>query len=101
MAAGWRRMKTSRSGGRAEKELVRGRNMLGAVVENIPETLIVKDAQSGRYVFINRAGEALLWRSEGRQSSAKTTAEVYPKEQRQNELLHEIGRPCSQRQPHR
>ncbi len=38
----------------------RARNMLRAVVENIPEMLIVKDANSGRYVFINRAGEQLL-----------------------------------------
>jgi diguanylate cyclase (GGDEF)-like protein/PAS domain S-box-containing protein len=45
---------------RDERELQRARNMLRAVVENIPEMLIVKDAKSGRYVFINRAGEELL-----------------------------------------
>src|SRR5690606_24690955 len=38
---------------RAEKELARARNMLSAVVENIPEMLLVKDVHSGRYVFIN------------------------------------------------
>ena len=42
---------------RAEKELDRTRNFLNAVVENIPETLLVKDARDGRYVFVNRAGE--------------------------------------------
>ena len=43
-----------------EQDLQRARNMLRAVVENIPEMLIVKDASSGRYVFVNRAGEELL-----------------------------------------
>ena len=45
---------------RDEKELQRARNMLRAVVENIPETLVVKDAKSRQYVFLNRAGEALF-----------------------------------------
>ncbi len=50
---------------RGERELQRARNMLRAVVENIPEMLVVKDAHSGRYVFINRAGEELLGVGQG------------------------------------
>ena len=64
---------------RAEKELVRVRNMLGAVVENIPEMLIVKDAKSGRYIFINRAGESFLGFPKD-EVIGKTTAELHPKE---------------------
>ena len=65
---------------RDENELQRARNMLRAVVENIPEMLVVKDAQSGRYVFINRAGEQLLGATKD-DLIGRTTAEVFPKEQ--------------------
>jgi diguanylate cyclase (GGDEF)-like protein/PAS domain S-box-containing protein len=64
---------------RAEKELVRTRNMLGAVVENIPEMLLVKDAKSGRYIFINRAGESFLGLPR-EEVIGKTTEELHPKE---------------------
>lgn len=63
----------------AEKELVRTRNMLAAVVENVPETLIVKDARSGRYIFINRAGEALFGLPKN-EIIGRTTAELHPRE---------------------
>ena len=63
----------------AEKELVRARNMLGAVVENIPEMLLVKEAKSGRYIFINRAGESFLGASKD-EVIGKTTAELHPPE---------------------
>jgi diguanylate cyclase (GGDEF)-like protein/PAS domain S-box-containing protein len=43
----------------AERELDRTRNFLNAIVDNVPEVLVVKSAQDGRYIFINRAGEAL------------------------------------------
>jgi diguanylate cyclase (GGDEF)-like protein/PAS domain S-box-containing protein len=42
---------------RAEKELQRTRNFLNVVIQNIPETLIVKDAKDGRYILANRASE--------------------------------------------
>ena len=64
---------------RAEKELVRTRNMLRAVVDNIPEMLIVKDAQSGRYIFINRAGETFFGIPKD-EVIGKTTSEVYPRD---------------------
>ena len=62
---------------RDEKELQRARNMLRAVVENIPETLIVKDAQSRQYVFLNRAGEALFGVSRT-EFIGKTCDEIFP-----------------------
>jgi len=64
---------------RAEKELVRTRNMLRAVVDNIPEMLIVKDAQSGRYIFINRAGESFFGIPKD-EVIGKTAADVYPRD---------------------
>lgn len=42
---------------RAEKELQRTRNFLNIVVENVPETLVVKNAKDGRYILANRASE--------------------------------------------
>jgi len=65
---------------RDERELQRARNMLGAVVENIPEMLVVKDAQTGRYVFINRAGEEFLGTTKDA-VIGKTTEEIFPEDQ--------------------
>ena len=42
---------------KAEKELQRTQSFLNTVIENVPETLIVKHASDGRYVLVNRAGE--------------------------------------------
>jgi diguanylate cyclase (GGDEF)-like protein/PAS domain S-box-containing protein len=65
---------------RSEQELKRARNMLSAVVENIPEMLVVKDAHSGRYIFVNRAGEELLGASKD-DMIGKTTEEIFDKAQ--------------------
>jgi diguanylate cyclase (GGDEF)-like protein/PAS domain S-box-containing protein len=65
---------------RGERELQRARNMLRAVVENIPEMLVVKDAHSGRYVFINRAGEELLGVSKD-QLIGRLSREVFSRDQ--------------------
>lgn len=65
---------------RDEQELQRARNMLRAVVENIPEMLVVKEADTGRYIFINRAGEELLGATKD-ELIGKTTRDVFPKEQ--------------------
>src|SRR5215467_5589858 len=45
---------------RATKELQRTKAFLNTVVENVPATLVVKDARDNRYVLINRAGEQLF-----------------------------------------
>jgi PAS domain S-box-containing protein len=43
-----------------ESEASAARNFLDAIFENVPATLVVKDAQSGRVLLLNRAGEELL-----------------------------------------
>jgi diguanylate cyclase (GGDEF)-like protein/PAS domain S-box-containing protein len=42
---------------RAEKDLERTRAFLDTVIENVPATILVKDARDHRYVLINRHGE--------------------------------------------
>jgi diguanylate cyclase (GGDEF)-like protein/PAS domain S-box-containing protein len=42
---------------RAEKERDRSRAFAATVIENVPSTIVVKDANDLRYVLINRAGE--------------------------------------------
>ncbi|HEY4920396.1 MAG TPA: EAL domain-containing protein [Xanthobacteraceae bacterium] len=44
----------------AEDKIRRTQKFLDAVVENVPTTILVKDAQDLRYVMINRAGEKLF-----------------------------------------
>ncbi len=42
-------------------EIVRSRELLNAIVENMPDPVILKDAGGGfRYVLVNRAGEQLM-----------------------------------------
>jgi diguanylate cyclase (GGDEF)-like protein/PAS domain S-box-containing protein len=65
---------------RDERELHRARNMLRAVVENIPEMLVVKEANSGRYILVNRAGEELLG-AKSDEMIGKTTEEIFPEDQ--------------------
>ncbi len=45
---------------RAAKELDRTKTFLDTVIENVPATIVVKDAKDRRYVLINRAGEKLF-----------------------------------------
>jgi hypothetical protein len=47
---------------RSEQEVRQMRNYLDLVVESLPVTIAVRDARDGRFVSINRAGEALLGR---------------------------------------
>jgi diguanylate cyclase (GGDEF)-like protein/PAS domain S-box-containing protein len=42
---------------RAEKERDRSQAFASTVIENVPATIVVKDARTLRYVLINRAGE--------------------------------------------
>jgi diguanylate cyclase (GGDEF)-like protein/PAS domain S-box-containing protein len=43
---------------RAEKDVERTRSFLETVIENVPATIVVKDAHDLKYVLINRTGEA-------------------------------------------
>nr|WP_244423162.1 PAS-domain containing protein [Bradyrhizobium sp. ORS 375] len=45
---------------RNERVLARAEYFLAALLENIPQAVVAKDAQSLRYVFVNRATEALF-----------------------------------------
>ncbi len=45
-----------------EQEVRQMRNYLDLVVESLPVTIAVRDARDGRFISINRAGEALLGR---------------------------------------
>ena len=62
---------------RSEQEVQQMRNYLDLVVESLPVTIAVRDARDGRFISINRAGEALL----GRPRDAvvgRTWHELYP-----------------------
>ena len=65
---------------RGERELERARNMLHAVIENIPEMLVVKDAKTGVYTYVNRAGEQLLGASRS-EMVGKTTEQIFDNDQ--------------------
>jgi len=65
---------------RGQRELEQARNMLGAVVESIPQMLVVKDAHTGRYIFVNRAGGDLLGVPKD-DLIGKTTEEIFDKKQ--------------------
>ncbi len=65
---------------RVERQFKQANDFLDAVVENIPSMIFVKDAQSLRFVRINRAEEELL----GMPREAligKSDHELFPKEQ--------------------
>jgi diguanylate cyclase (GGDEF)-like protein/PAS domain S-box-containing protein len=62
----------------AEQELARTKNFLDMVIENVPATIIVKDAQDFRYVLINHAGEEFFGRP-AHQVIGKTPYELLPK----------------------
>ena len=47
---------------RSEQEVQQMRNYLDLVLERLPVTVAVRDARSGRFVSVNRAGEVLLGR---------------------------------------
>jgi diguanylate cyclase (GGDEF)-like protein/PAS domain S-box-containing protein len=76
----------------AEKERDRTKAFLDSVIENVPVTLVVKDARELRYVLINRAAEELsgLSRSE---VIGKNAHDLFEKEEadlivaRDNEVL--------------
>jgi diguanylate cyclase (GGDEF)-like protein/PAS domain S-box-containing protein len=62
---------------RAERELERTKSFLNKVIENVPATIVVKDAQELRYVLINRAGERYYGVPRD-QLIGKTAYEIFP-----------------------
>src|SRR5262249_12903447 len=63
---------------RADQELQKTRNFLDTVIENVPATIIVKDAQDLRYVLINRAGEEYYGIARDKMIG-RTSRDVFPK----------------------
>jgi PAS domain S-box-containing protein len=43
----------------AEQELMRTRTFLDVIIDNVPAMLLLKDAKTGKIVYLNRAGEEL------------------------------------------
>jgi diguanylate cyclase (GGDEF)-like protein/PAS domain S-box-containing protein len=63
---------------RAENEVRQTREFLDAIVENVPVSLVVKDARDQRYVLINRTGEEFF---------------SLPREQMLGKSVHEVHSP--------
>jgi PAS domain S-box-containing protein len=59
--------------------LARTEQFLAAVVENMPEGIIVKDARNLRYVFLNKAAEEMIGMSRG-EIMGKTARELFSAE---------------------
>ena len=64
---------------RLQEELLRTKVFLESIVENIPNTVFVKDAKSLQYVVFNRATEELVGRSRA-DFIGKNDHDVFPKE---------------------
>jgi diguanylate cyclase (GGDEF)-like protein/PAS domain S-box-containing protein len=62
---------------RAVKELERTRNFLDTVLENVPATIIVKNARDLRYILLNRASED-FYGVERERFLGKTAHDVFP-----------------------
>ena len=63
---------------RAETERDRSQAFASTVIENVPATIIVKDARDLRYVLINRAGEK-YYNITREQMIGKTGYDIFPK----------------------
>ena len=64
---------------RTEMERDRSQAFANLVIENVPSTIVLKDAQNLRYVLINRAGEKYFGVPRNAMIG-KQTGEVFPKE---------------------
>ena len=73
----------------AARELARMRSFLDTIIENIPATIIVKDARDLRFLLINQAGEELL--GIGREDLiGKTAHDIYPEVQAEYFVQHDF-----------
>jgi diguanylate cyclase (GGDEF)-like protein/PAS domain S-box-containing protein len=84
---------------RAERDRDRTQKFLTTVIENVPATLIVKDAREHRYVLVNRAGEEFFGLSRD-QMIGKNAYDLFPKAEadfilaRDNEALQSSHQLC-------
>jgi len=65
---------------RTERELRRTRALLDQMVENVPAMLFVKDAETGRFVLFNRAGEELTGVPR-EEALGRTSHDLFPPDQ--------------------
>ena len=63
----------------AERERDRNREFLDQIIENVPLTIVVKDAVTRKFVLANRAAER-LWSFDRREAIGKTPHDLFPKE---------------------
>jgi diguanylate cyclase (GGDEF)-like protein/PAS domain S-box-containing protein len=63
-----------------EQERDRNREFLDQIIENVPVTIIVKDAATRKFVLANRAAE-ILWNFDRHQAIGKTPHELFGKAQ--------------------
>lgn len=63
-----------------QEQILRTKSFLDSIVENIPNMVFVKDAQSLAFVLFNRAGEELLGRRRA-ELIGKNDYDFFPKEQ--------------------
>ncbi|HZW73240.1 MAG TPA: diguanylate cyclase, partial [Caldimonas sp.] len=68
---------------RAERELRSTKNFLDTIIENIPMPLVVKDAQTQKFTFVNQAYEEFIGRRRA-DVIGRTLHDLYP---------HEIAQP--------
>jgi len=73
----------------AEDKIRRTQTFLDTVIENVPATIVVKDAWDFRYLMINRAGETLFGVTRD-QIIGRTDAEIFPKEQADLTMARDI-----------
>ena len=82
----------------AEQELLNTRTFLDVIIDNVPAMLILKDAKTGKVVYLNRAGEALTGIDRD-EAIGKSVHEVMPSVDAnlidlQDSQLIESGKPC-------
>ena len=64
---------------KAEAELKETRNFLRTIIEQVPSSIIVKDARDFRYVLVNKAAEIFMGRP-AEEIIGRTAHDVYPPE---------------------
>jgi diguanylate cyclase (GGDEF)-like protein/PAS domain S-box-containing protein len=64
---------------RAEQDLLRAREFLDCIIENIPIAVFAKDAKDSRYVLLNRAGEE-YYGTPREEMLGKTPEQIFPRD---------------------
>jgi len=62
---------------RAEQDLLRAREFLDSIIENIPIAVFAKDARDSRYILLNRAGEE-YYGMPRQEMLGKTPEQIFP-----------------------